>query len=86
MMTGDDGPKARVSRQSNRGGHMRTTLNLMTAILALAGIVIGLAHALGGLVGYADFASNGDDLGDIAQAAGYLYHDSASRFLGGVSS
>ncbi len=56
---------------------------LMTAVLALAGLVIGLAHVFGGLVGYADFTGNGD-LGNIVEAEGYHYHDNASRFLGGI--
>jgi len=55
----------------------------MTGILMIAGIVIGAAHVMGGLVGYADFSGNGD-LGNIAESAGYLYHDNASRFLGGI--
>lgn len=62
---------------------MRYVLMAMTAILALAGLVIGGAHMLGGLVGYADIAGNGD-LGNIAETTGYLYHDNASRFLGGI--
>ncbi len=62
---------------------MRYVLALMTVILALAGLVIGAAHVLGGLVGYAEFAANGD-LGNIAETTGYLYHDNASRFLGGI--
>lgn len=62
---------------------MRFILVLMTAILALAGLVIGGAHVIGGLAGYAKFAGNGD-LGNIVDASGYLYHDSVSRFLGGI--
>jgi len=55
----------------------------MTAILALAGVVIGGAHVLGGLIGYADFAGSGD-LESITGTTGYLYHDNASRLLGGI--
>ena len=62
---------------------MHLALRLLTATLMLAGLVIGLAHVFGGLIGYADFAGNGD-LGKIAESTGYLYHDNASRFLGGI--
>jgi hypothetical protein len=62
---------------------MRYVLMVMTAILALSGLVIGGVHMLGGFVGYADFVGNGD-LGDIVDTKGYLYHDNASRFLGGI--
>ena len=62
---------------------MRYLLILMTAILALAGFVIGGAHVLGGLLGYAEFAGNGN-LGGVAQSTGYAYADNGSRFLGGL--
>jgi hypothetical protein len=69
----------RIASEEN----VRYLLILMTAILALAGFVIGGTHILGGLLGYAEFAGNGN-LGDIAQSAGYAYADNGSRFLGSL--
>ena len=58
-------------------------LKVMTTLLAIAGIVVGSANLLGGLVGFAEFSDSGS-LGSIEQAAGYAVIDNSSRFLGGI--
>ena len=62
---------------------MRILLIIMTGLLAAAGLFIGTAHVLGGVIGFAEFTGSGA-LGDLGQAPGYPLLDNTHRFLAGI--
>ncbi len=62
---------------------MRILLIIMTGILAAAGLIIGSAHVLLGVVGFAEFTGGGA-LGDLGKAPGYILLDNTTRFLAGI--
>ena len=62
---------------------MNIVLKILTGLLAIAGLVIGTANMLGGLVGFAEFSGSGS-LGPVEQSAAYAVMDNSTRFLGGI--